>query len=78
MADLISVLPDTEFFTEGGWFEQVVDEGCVEAVSRMLASTGFVPNHDLWARLIVKNKSLGTTESLLPSSSSLSEFISTL
>ena len=24
MADLISVLPDIEFFTEGGWFEQIV------------------------------------------------------
>ena len=58
MAELVSVIPDIEFFADGGWFEQIIGEGCVETASRMLASTGIVKRHALWANAINKDKSL--------------------
>ena len=58
MAELISVLPNVDFFEEDGWFEQAVEEGCIEATNRMLASTGLVPKHECWNNAIHKSKSL--------------------
>lgn len=77
MLRLVTALPSVNYFEEeDGWFLQAVELKNQEAASRMLASTGFIADHDAWAAAVIEgkldacklNRTMNSAELIMPAS----------